>query len=614
MDRKCLTLIKNANNSRIAKQPVEKTRFVTRLRRTSSTPDLCKLARSNIFSSGKLLHTIQMSNLYKDSKTFVDMATRFDANEVLSNFEKLGDSPSTDDLQKFVSENFHESGFDLIKAEPKDWHENAPFLFKLSNEKLINFGKFLNCKWKLLLRSFDRSKINKNSATTALCTKNSFIVPGGRFIEYYYWDTFWIVEGLLSSGMHHTARGIIENFLEIVKQCGFVPNGSRIYYLNRSQPPLLTQMVNAYYKATNDKKFLEEAVVHLDTEYNFWMKKKALKIAHDGQNYKLNWYKVKSNNPRPESYREDYDNAQVSGNAEFYFSNIMSATESGWDFSSRWFNDPMDIKSIQIVNMVPVDLNSIMFQNEKILKEIHETLGHEKMTKFYETAAQKREKAINAVLWDKDLLTWGDYNIKTKKLNSNFLYITDLSPLWSGIQPQVDENIILNRYKSILFDHPSGIPASNIQTGQQWDFPNVWAPYHYYVVDYFRQKNRMVEAKDIAERLVNTVYIGWLKTNYIFEKYHADKLGEYGGGGEYVVQEGFGWTNGTVIKFIDWFGDDIKLTDETESVMQSISELESDLEKTVHIEEIRKEQEQIEVVEMMENSSLNAQSDQNMTI
>lgn len=132
----------------------------------------------------------------------------------------------------------------------------------------------------MLLRNFDRSKIQPKSATTALCTKNSFIVPGGRFIEYYYWDTYWIVLGLLSSGMHTTTRGIIENFLEIVKAHGFVPNGSRIYYLNRSQPPLLTQMVDAYYQQTGDKKFLEEAIRHLDTEYQFWMTRKSVKIGN----------------------------------------------------------------------------------------------------------------------------------------------------------------------------------------------------------------------------------------------------------------------------------------------------------------------------------------------
>ncbi|RNA25758.1 putative trehalase [Brachionus plicatilis] len=122
----------------------------------------------------------------------------------------------------------------------------------------------------------------------------------------------------------------------------------------------------------------------------------------------------------------------------------------------------------------------------------------------------------------------------------------------------------MRRYRSMLFNHVSGIPVSNIESKQQWDFPNVWAPYNYWMVDYLRLTGRKDVALNIAQRFVNTVYHGWLRTNYIFEKYAADELGEYGGGGEYIVQEGFGWTNGVVIKFLDWFGDDIKLIEPEE--------------------------------------------------
>ena len=92
------------------------------------------------------------------------------------------------------------------------------------------------------------------------------------------------------------------------------------------------------------------------------------------------------------------------------------------------------------------------------------------------------------------------------------------------------------------------------------DFPNVWAPYHLWIVEFFRSYGKDDIAFDIAQRFVNTAYVGWLKTNktMIFEKYDANNVGANGEGGEYVVQEGFGWTNGVVIKFIELYGD--KLT------------------------------------------------------
>lgn len=142
------------------------------------------------------------------------------------------------------------------------------------------------------------------------------------------------------------------------------------------------------------------------------------------------------------------------------------------------------------------------------------------------------------------------------KIHNDYLYITDLAPLWSGISPpggQIDK--LVDTYKPILFDHISGIPASSIRTDQQWDFPNVWAPYHDWIVKFLIESNRSDKALSIAQRFVQSVYCGWQKSTYIYEKYNADKVGEYGEGGEYVVQEGFGWTNGVAIIFMDLFGD-----------------------------------------------------------
>jgi len=135
--------------------------------------------------------------------------------------------------------------------------------------------------------------VSNNSKSTLILTKNTFVVPGGRFIEYYYWDTYWIVEGLLSCGMIQTARGIIENFADIIRQAGFVPNGSRVYYLNRSQPPLFTQMVYAYYKVTGDLKLVEECLDHMDKEYEYWMSRKAVRVEINGERFKLNVYNVR---------------------------------------------------------------------------------------------------------------------------------------------------------------------------------------------------------------------------------------------------------------------------------------------------------------------------------
>lgn len=56
---------------------------------------------------------------------------------------------------------------------------------------------------------------------------------GDRFRETYYWDSYWVVRGLLVSGMTDTATSLVDNLLAMLRAVGHVPNGARVYYLNR---------------------------------------------------------------------------------------------------------------------------------------------------------------------------------------------------------------------------------------------------------------------------------------------------------------------------------------------------------------------------------------------
>jgi alpha,alpha-trehalase len=514
---------------------------------------------SKIYCQGELLLKIQMKNIFPDSKTFVDMPSRFSEQKILDNFSKLSSDPSLDELQKFLIENFYQAGADVIISEPSDWKELPKFVENIKDKKLKEFGVALNEKWKNLLRKF--VKMCDECVSSTIETANAFVVPGGRFIEYYYWDTFWIVEGLLICEMYDTVKGILINFLDIIKKNGYIPNGARIYYLNRSQPPLLTQMISEYFKKTNDYEFLKYAIEYLDLEYNFWMTEKLTSIIINDKTYFLNSYNASTNYPRPESYREDITKGKQTENEGEYYSNVISVAESGWDFSSRWFKDAYNMTTIQIRDLIPVDLNAILYKNEKTLSEMHLRLNNMKKSDFYTNAAKVRLESINTILWSDELSTWADYNIRQSKLNLDHLYISSLTPLWAGIPPPAKLERILFNYESLLKDHISGVPTSNIETGQQWDFPNVWAPYHHWLVLFFIENDYLSLAFDIANRFVNTVYCSFSQQNLIYEKYNADKRGERGEGGEYKVQEGFGWTNGVVIKFLDLFGESFEAPD-----------------------------------------------------
>ena len=148
---------------------------------------LFKSSAKEIYCSGQLLHTIQMSNVFIDSKTFVDMPTKYEHLTVLQNFKKLGTSPNKMEIEVFVKENFHPIGHDVTIVEPLDWHEKPTFLHGIRDQHVYEFGHFLNQKWKTLLRKQDKTKICPSCLTSVIETSNPFIVPGGRFIEYYYW-------------------------------------------------------------------------------------------------------------------------------------------------------------------------------------------------------------------------------------------------------------------------------------------------------------------------------------------------------------------------------------------------------------------------------------------
>lgn len=224
--------------------------------------------------------------------------------------------------------------------------------------------------------------------------KNGVIVPGGRFLEFYYWDSYWIVLGLLHSEMHTTVKGMLRNYFSVIDRYGFIPNGGRIYYLIRSQPPLLASMVKAYIDATGDESMLAEAVQRLDIEFEFFQNNRVV----DVNGHQLATYGDHRvlNGPRPESYYEDYETAKIfktdSEKMDFY-SDINGGAESGFDFTSRWFvkdgTNEGQLHDIHTRSIVTVELNAILYYNAKTLAEFHNKLGNTNIAAKYESKAQQ---------------------------------------------------------------------------------------------------------------------------------------------------------------------------------------------------------------------------------
>lgn len=566
---------------------------------------LAKACESPIYCKGDLLDLIQESVLFQDSKYFVDMVGRASEVDIIERWreEQLENNSHsngiTEDekklkLSKFIRENFDKPGRELRNLVPKDWKEETDFLSKFKKgSTLYSFVHLIHSKWQSLQRKVDLKRICTNCATSMLPLPKPFMVPGGRFRELYYWDSYWIMEGLYVSGMCESATNMMENFSFLISIYGFIPNGSRKYYLNRSQPPLFCTMVERYMKncIKDGKKrlsFLKEIIPLLDKEYGFWKTQRTI-IVND---LSLAIYSANTALPRPESYREDKRHHKN------IYKNIASGAESGWDFSSRWFNENDNITSIHTSEIIPLDLNAILLVNEILLGKWHneilstidnnnlstkEQTEHTEAQGHYRERSKERSNAINEILYSKEDGKFYDFSLRDKKLrkgfftsnNSMFFHligdlegIMEMDEILSYFPPPFKSiNSIKDYFNSSINmrirlgsrndNHPiyrGGIPCSHLESGEQWDFPNVWAPIQFYYIRFYLalsegQKDSpwREKALEVGEKFYKSTSMGYERHGQFFEKYHASDIGAPGGGGEYWVQEGFGWTNGVLL-------------------------------------------------------------------
>lgn len=200
--------------------------------------------------------------MYPDSKTFVDKKLKYSESDILQRYSDMKKKATSEDnrltiadLKKFVDDHF-EDGDELENWLPTDFTKYPSIIGKIVDSEYRNWALNLNEIWKVLARKIKDDVRIRPELYSLIWVPNGFCIPGGRFRELYYWDTYWIVNGLLLCDMQHTAKGVIENILSMVNRFGFMPNGNRVYYLNRSQPPLLILMAFSYYQRSKDFDFI----------------------------------------------------------------------------------------------------------------------------------------------------------------------------------------------------------------------------------------------------------------------------------------------------------------------------------------------------------------------
>ncbi|MES2881464.1 MAG: trehalase family glycosidase, partial [Bacteroidota bacterium] len=208
---------------------------------------------------------------------------------------------------------------------------------------------------------------------------------GGRFGEIYYWDSYFTMLGLKASGKTAMIENMLKNFSFLIDTLGYIPNGNRSYFLGRSQPPFFAAMVNLLSEAKKNTKEKNGSVQvkylpQLLKEYEFWMRGATdlnenniavnrVVLLPDGSI--LNCYSDEFSAPRPESFKEDVELAEKLLDKKKLFKNLRAACESGWDFSSRWYKNENDFTSIHTTEIIPVDLNCLLYNLEQTIAEAY---------------------------------------------------------------------------------------------------------------------------------------------------------------------------------------------------------------------------------------------------
>lgn len=483
---------------------------------------------------GPLFEAVQSNRLFPDGKTFVDATPRSHPEAIMAAYHR--EPPrSPEALRAFVDRHFI-----LPDAKPAS---------------RIGLKSHIAALWPQLTRP----PLDPQPGSSALALPAPYVVPGGRFREIYYWDSYFTMLGLKEDGQHGLIQSMIADFESLISRYGHIPNGTRTYYLGRSQPPFLTQMLDL--RAATDPDAQRRELAALRAEHAFWMKGSTCldasgacaRVVRMADGSLLNRYWDDKPGPRDESWAEDVATARETNRpaAEIY-RHLRAGAESGWDFSSRWLADPRRLSTIRTTDIVPIDLNSLMWALERSIARRCEILGDIGCRDEFHTRAQTRLSAINRYLWLKKEGRFADWdrigNKPTPQLSAATLY-----PLFVGLatSEQADAVAATTRAKLLA---PGGLRTTLERTGQQWDAPNGWAPLQWIAVDGLSRYGKHELAKEIAGRWITTVTVAFNETGKLLEKYDIEER-RPGGGGEYPLQDGFGWTNGVTRAMIARYPD-----------------------------------------------------------
>ncbi|WP_348769868.1 alpha,alpha-trehalase TreF [Sphingomonas sp. PAMC26645] len=483
---------------------------------------------------GALFDAVQQGHVFADGKTFVDAVPKRPAEAIMVDYVRA--KPAGPALKAFVLANF---------AVPGENDRGSGDL-----------RTHVRTLWPQLVRQ----PVAPVAGSSTLPLPAPYVVPGGRFREIYYWDSYFTMLGLKVDGQQPLVESMLDNFTSLIERYGHIPNGTRTYYLSRSQPPYYALMLDL--STNTDPEVAKRRLAALRVEHAFWMKATVcldgkpacLRVVRMPDGSVLNRYYDDRDTPRDESYAEDVATAAKAAPRPVADTqrNLRAGAESGWDFRSRWLRDPRSLATVHTTDIVPVDLNSLLWAMERRIAARCQTGGDAPCAATFTTLAAKRKTAIDRYLWQATTARYADWDLSTRKPTAS-INAAMLHPLFVGLASQAQAKAVAATVRKSLVAE-GGLRTTTLNTGQQWDEPNGWAPLQWVAIAGLARNGEPALAKDIAKRWLGTVGAAYAETGKMLEKYNIEQRTP-GGGGEYPVQDGFGWTNGVTSAILDRYPD-----------------------------------------------------------
>jgi alpha,alpha-trehalase len=352
---------------------------------------------------------------------------------------------------------------------------------------------------------------------------NPYVRAGGYFKMFCYWDSYFILLGLVTQGRWELAAGIVDNMIYAVEQIGHVPCyiSSKTACRSRSQPPYLTSAIREVAPFVDDRAWLARAVAAAEREYlGYWAAEPHLTetglsryvdLGHDGC----------VTVPDTPHHR--------------------AMAESGWDNTARFGDDTTMV--------VPVDLNAQLYRYEQDLADLCATLGRDDDAASWRVRAAARRHRVNQQLWMADEGIYRDLDLRTgKPLPFAPRALSGFVPLWAGLADAGQAARLVEQLP--LFEHRHGLAATEPGwDGDQHDYPTGWAYSHWYVTEGLYRVGYCDAAVRIALKWLRLVAAKLEQTGAIFERYNVvDADGPTPG--RYPPQRGFGWTSGVFAALI----------------------------------------------------------------